>query len=213
MEVYQDSSRASGDRAKDLLSRMTQEEKINQLECYLLTDPFSKVMEEETKNGIGSIGVMNAGRTAREVAENIGRVQHMVMSHSRFGIPALFHVEALAGPGAPGCADFPLSITNAASFNGENVRRMTEITREQMKALGIRMALSPVLDIARDLRYGRVGETFGGDPTLVSEMSCAFVGGLQGNDLKQGVAATAKHFLGCAQVEAGINQTRAAARV
>jgi len=211
MEIYQDSSRSAGERAKDLLSKMSLEEKINQLECYLLTNPDSEVMEKETQNGIGSIGMMNAGRTSREVSENISRIQQMVMRHSRFGIPALFHVEALAGPGAPGCADFPLSITNAASFNGENVKRMTQITREQMKALGIRMALSPVLDIARDLRYGRIGETFGGDPTLVSEMSCAFVSGLQGDDLSQGVAATAKHFLGCAQVEAGINQTRAVA--
>lgn len=204
MELYEDQSKTPAERAKDLLTKMNGEEKINQLSCCLLTDPYGNEPETE----IGSIAIMNAGNNPHDISQNMGRIQRRVIQKSRFGIPALFHAEALTGPIQPGCAVFPLPIGNAASFNENNVKKMAQITKEQLKAMGIRHALSPVLDIARDFRYGRVGETFGSDPTLVSEMGCAFVQGMQGEDIKTGIAATAKHFLGCAQPEAGVNQTR-----
>lgn len=205
MEKFKDKSYSPAERASDLLGRMTVEEKINQLSCYLLTNPDS----DEIDVHVGAIAAMNAGSCSEQIAGNIHKIQEKVIQNSRFGIPALFHTEALAGPIQQGCAGFPLSISNAAAFNDENVRKMAEISRNQLKGMGIRHALSPVLDIARDFRYGRIGETYGSDPTLVSKLGCAFVEGMQGKVISEGVAATAKHFLGCAQPEAGVNQTRA----
>lgn len=85
------------------------------------------------------------------------------------------------------------------------VEEMSEFTRKQMYANGIRHGLSPVADLARDLRWGRVNETYGNDPTLSAMMMVSFVKGLQGNNLTEGVAATGKHFIGYSQTEGGLN--------
>lgn len=135
-------------------------------------------------------------------------LQEKVMESSRLRIPAVIHCEALSGPVFPNALTYPTSISLGASFDSEMVREMGDKIRRQMVAVGARQALSPVLDIARDLRWGRINETYGNDPTLVSEMACAFIEGLQGSDYTTGVAATAKHFLGYSLTEGGINMAK-----
>ena len=88
------------------------------------------------------------------------------MAHSDHRIPALFHCEALGGPVVPDTCLFPNSIGLGATFAPQTVYSMADTIRRQMRAMGIRHALSPVLDVAKDLRWGRVNETYGGDPTL-----------------------------------------------
>jgi len=87
---------------------------------------------------------------------------------------------------------------------------MADIIRRQMRAAGLLQALAPVMDVARDARWGRVSETYGEDPYLVSAMSVAYTRGLQGQDLSKGVLATAKHFLGYAVTEGGQNMAATA---
>ncbi|MCJ7514594.1 MAG: glycoside hydrolase family 3 C-terminal domain-containing protein, partial [Dehalococcoidia bacterium] len=100
---------------------------------------------------------------------------------------------------------FPQIIGMASTWEPELVSKMTRVTRENMMAVGVRQGLSPVLDVARDPRWGRVEETFGEDPYLIAKMGIAYVKGLQGDDLKNGVVATLKHFVGYGLPEGGLN--------
>lgn len=210
--VYKDATRSVDERAEDLLSRMTLEEKINQLSCHLvpgLAPDADKMVNIE--NGIGELAVMSGQFTPEAEAALVNALQKKVIASSRFGIPAIFHCEALTGLTAPCAAQFPMSIAMGATFDPELLREIADEIRRQSVAVGIRQALSPNFDIARDLRWGRVNETYGSDPTLVTEMACAFVDGLQGDDPTRGVAATAKHFLGYSSTEGGVNMARTAA--
>ena len=204
MEKYLDAVYQPKERADDLLKRMTLEEKVEQLCCYLVTDPTA-----DRDVHVGAVGVINGGESPKEISDMIENYQTKIMEASRLHIPAIFHTESLAGPIHKGCASFGLPIGSAATFSEENVTDMARVIRKQLRAMGISQTLSPVLDLARDFRYGRIAETYGGDPTLVSRMGTAFVCELQSGKAGEQVAATAKHFLGCAQPEAGINQTRA----
>ena len=195
-------------RAADLLSRMTTEEKVRQLGCTLLSGCDEVLDEKDLRGGIGEIALMDIRCTPHELAGRLREVQEYVMSRSRLHIPALFHCEALSGPVVPATCLFPTSIGLGATFAPDTVCGMADTIRRQMRAMGILHALSPVLDVAKDLRWGRINETYGGDPTLCAMMSCAFVDGLQGRDLSTGVAATAKHFLGYSQTAGGLNLTR-----
>jgi Beta-glucosidase-related glycosidases len=191
-------------RVKDLMDRMTLNEKVNQLGCEMFMDRVETSLLVE---GIGEIAVIGGLDSLQETAEYIKKTQEIIIKQSSHGIPALFHCEALSGPSLPGCCLFPTSIGLGATFSPEDVKSMANITRSQLYAAGIRQALSPVLDLSRDFRWGRTGETYGSDPTLVSAMGCAYIAGLQGN-LSTGVAATAKHFLGYSQTENGLNMAR-----
>jgi beta-glucosidase len=130
------------------------------------------------------------------------------MAATPLGIPAIFHCEALSGPLQPGCAAFPSSLSLGASFSPELVEDMAGRTRSQLLNLGIRHALSPVFDLARDFRFGRTNEHYSSDPTLTAAIACAFVKGLQGEDLRKGVAATGKHFIGYSFAEGGLHLAR-----
>lgn len=204
-QKYMDPTLSPEARAEDLLRQMTLEEKVNQLACMMFTG-----MDMKVENGMGQIALMSGPEDPKDRAAMTRAIQQRVMDSSRFGIPAIFHCEALSGPVFPNALAFPTSISLSATFAPEIVYEMAENIRRQMLAVGTRQALSPVLDIERDLRWGRVNETYGGDPTLVSEMSCAFVSGLQGTDYTQGIAATAKHFLGYSATEGGLNMARTA---
>ena len=204
--TYKNSSLPLKDRVDNLMHQMTLEEKINQIACRLAIAAVPGI--EDTlplENGIGQIAVMSGRSSAKEQAEMVRKLQKRVIESSRFGIPAIFHCEALSGMCFDSSLSFPTSISLGATFDPGIVRDMTERTRRQMKAIGVRQALSPVLDISRDLRWGRQNETYGNDPVLVTEMACAFIEGLQGEDLSKGVAATAKHFLGYSATEGGVN--------
>src|SRR5690606_25260903 len=93
----------------------------------------------------------------------------------------------------------------ASAWEPELVEAMTSVIREQMRSVGAHHALAPVLDVARDARWGRVEETFGEDPYLVAALGTAYVRGIQGSDLKHGVVATGKHFVGYSASEGGLN--------
>lgn len=198
-------------RAEDMLSRLTLEEKVRQLGCTLLSGCEEDLAEKDLRGGIGEIALMDIRCTPQALSRRLREVQQYVMDHSRLHIPALFHCEALSGPVVPDTCLFPTSIGLGATFDPDTVQGMADIIRRQMRAMGILHALSPVLDVAKDLRWGRVNETYGGDPTLCAMMSCAFTRGLQGDDLRRGVAATAKHFLGYSQTAGGLNLTRTVA--
>lgn len=208
---YLDTALSIEERVENLMSQMTIEEKIHQISCKMLIGaaPNSEDMIQ-IENGVGQIAVFSGKKTPAEHAQMIRNLQEKVMASSRFGIPAIFHCEALSGPCFPGGISYPTSISLGASFDPEMVCDMGDRIRKQMVSVGVRQALSPVMDILRDLRWGRVNECYGNDPNLVSQMSCAFVKGLQGEDYSEGVAATGKHFLGYSTTEGGINMAKTA---
>ncbi len=108
----------------------------------------------------------------------------------------MVHEESCAGFTAKGATQFPQAIGLASTWNPSLIEDAAHVIREQMMAVGARHTLAPVLDIARDGRWGRVEETFGEDPHLVARMGVAYVRGLQGDDVIDGVICTGKHFLG-----------------
>lgn len=195
-------------RAAALLKELSLEEKVRQLGCTMLVSEDTDLTAKDLSGGIGEIALLDICEEPEALAARLRDVQQYVMEHSPHRIPALFHCEALGGPVVPHTVLYPNSIGLGATFDTALVRDMANTIRTQMRAMGILHALSPVLDVAKDLRWGRVNETYGGDPTLSAAMSCAFVQGLQGDDLSTGVAATAKHFLGYSQTVGGLNLTR-----
>lgn len=201
-------STAARQRAAALLKELSLEEKVRQLGCTMLVSDDTDLTAKDLSGGIGEIALLDICEEPEALAARLRDVQQYVMEHSPHRIPALFHCEALGGPVVPHTVLYPNSIGLGATFDTALVRDMANTIRTQMRAMGILHALSPVLDVAKDLRWGRVNETYGGDPTLSAAMSCAFVQGLQGDDLSTGVAATAKHFLGYSQTVGGLNLTR-----
>lgn len=202
---FQDSDLPVEERVKDLMGRMSLEQKTQQLTCSMvmgMPDP------QNFQNGIGETIIFAGPLPAKDTAALLRSVQDTIMAQTEFRIPAIVHAEALSGPMVSECAVFPTSISLGAAFSPELVKDMGDRIRRQMVNLGIRQALSPVLDLVRDFRWGRTSEDYGSDPTLVSEMACAYVEGIQGEDLREGVAATAKHFIGYSMTEGGLNGTR-----
>ena len=116
----------------------------------------------------------------------------------------------MSGVVAPHFTQFPTSIGLAATWDPAATQEMADIVRRQMRAVGQFQALSPVLDVARDARWGRTSETYGEDPYLVSALGVAYTRGLQGSDLTKGVLATAKHFVGYGVTEGGQNMAATA---
>lgn len=204
---YQNVELSIDERIDDLMSRMTVEEKVKQITCAMYM-PIMPIEKQDLKDGIGSFTVMGS----QDVAGDIRKAQEYVIQHSEHGIPALVHGEALSGPvSIPAANLFPTSISLGATFEPELAEKMSEGTRKQMYAVGMRHALSPVADLGRDLRWGRCSEGYGEDPTLGAAMTVAFVKGLQGDDLKEGIACTGKHFLGYSQSENAMNMHKSLA--
>ena len=204
---YQNESLSIEERIDDLMNRMSIEEKVKQLTCAMYI-PVMPIEKQDLKDGIGSFTIMGS----QNVAGDIRKAQEYVIEHSEHGIPALVHGEALSGPvSIPAANLFPTSISLGATFEPEMAEKMSEGTRKQMYAVGMRHALSPVADLGRDLRFGRCSEGYGEDPTLGAAMTVAFVKGLQGEDLKEGIACTGKHFLGYSQSENAMNMHKSLA--
>lgn len=195
------------ERVEDLMSRLTTEEKVKQITCAMYI-PAMPIENQDLKGGIGSFTVLGS----QNVAGDIRTAQEHVIKNSRLGIPALVHGEALSGPvSIPAGNLYPTSISLGATFEPELAEKMSEGTRKQMYAVGMRHALSPVADLGRDLRFGRCNEGYGEDPTLAAAMTVSFVKGLQGDDLKEGIACTGKHFLGYSQSENAMNMHKSLA--
>ncbi len=210
---YRDPSRAIEERARDLLARMTPEEKIAQLGCVWSTalvedGGFSEERARQLLvHGTGHVTRIGSSTGLRptESAAFMNRIQCFLQQHTRLGIPALVHEESTAGFCARDANQFPQAIGLASTWDPEAVRSVAEVIREQMLAVGARQTLAPVLDVARDPRWGRVEETYGEDPYLIARLGVAYVQGLQTDRLAEGVAATGKHFLGYGLSEGGHN--------
>ncbi|WP_045563528.1 glycoside hydrolase family 3 N-terminal domain-containing protein [Streptomyces sp. FxanaA7] len=200
-------------RALELLGRMTMHEKVAQLTSVIPTTLFDangirpEAAAAKLANGIGYIEPHMGGfpANAAELARLNNAVQRHLVQKTRLGIPAIMHIEALNGVNAPTFTSFPTAIALAATWNTAGVGDMADLTRRQMRSVGLHHALSPLLDVARDARWGRVHETYGEDPYLVSALGVSFVRHLQGESFQDGVIATGKHFLGYAMSEAGLN--------
>jgi len=200
---YKDSSLPIDQRIDDLLSRMSIDEKIAQLGCIWSTDLIREGRFDpdyaisQIPNGIGQVTRIGAatGLRPNESANLMNSIQKVVIERTRLGIPVFIHEESVGGFCHRDATVFPQALGLACSWNPELIEKVAQVIREQMLAVGARLALAPVLDVARDPRWGRVEETYGEDPVLVGTLGTAYIKGLQGDDLAQGVAATGKHFL------------------
>lgn len=190
-------------QAEELLAEMTLEQKLAQIQCLQLGRGTLEDSMKKFPNGIGEVVAFGGKGTAAENVKTAKEIQKTAKQYSK--IPPIMHAEAVTGLNAAEAAVFPSAIGLGATWNPDTVEEMADVIRKQMLAVGVRQALSPVMDVARDQRWGRVGETYGEDPTLCARMSVAFTKGLQGNDLKDGIAATGKHFLGYGMGEGGLN--------
>jgi beta-glucosidase len=215
--LYLDASQPTAVRVRDLLSRMTLAEKAAQLGSIWVYQVLKGGQFNAAKadgllhEGIGQItrvaGASSLNPTDGAKAANA--IQRYLVNQTRLGIPALVHEECCSGYMARDATCFPQIIGAASTWAPDLVQAMASVVREQMRAAGAHQGLSPVLDITRDPRWGRVEETFGEDAYLVSQMGVHFVRGLQGDNWREGVIATAKHFVGYGQTEGGMNWTPA----
>lgn len=192
---------------------MTLDEKIAQLGSawvyeVLADGHFSPAKAQSLmQHGIGQITRIGGASSLRpaDSARLANEIQAYLREHTRLGIPAMVHEEACAGYMARGATCFPQMIGAASTWEPELIEAIGRIIRTQMRAVGAHQALSPVLDVARDPRWGRSEETFGEDPYLVARMGTAMVRGLQSDEISRGVVATAKHFVGYGASEGGMN--------
>lgn len=208
MKKYKNANLPIEERLDDLLNRMTFEQKIDQITCLVTITPDIPDFKEYVPNGIGNVGAFTVSDNADAIVEYAYRLQKFLVEETPLGIPALIHCEASAGAQFTEANVFPSAIAQASTFNPDNIFEMAEIIRKQMLYVGFRQALSPVVDITRDPRWGRTTETYGEDPTLTAAMASAFVKGIQTDDLKEGIIATAKHFVGHGITEGGLNMGR-----
>ena len=221
--AYKNASLPSARRVKDLLSRMTLEEKAAQMMCVwqskaqtMLDEAGNFDLKKAKKSfrdgrGLGQIGRPSdagGGKKARSMAELTNAIQKFFLENSRLGIPVMFHEECLHGHAAPDGTSFPQPIALGATFNPALVESLFAMTALEARLRGAHHALTPVVDVAREPRWGRVEETYGEDPYLVSRLGIAAVRGFQGDATfrdKRHVLATLKHFVGHGQPESGMN--------
>ncbi len=206
MMLYKDDSKNVLDRVEDLLQRMTLKEKIAQLFGMVnlgQVDPIQNI-KENFKDGVGTLSFLNSSQTGNtnKDMETLNQIQKFFVEETRLGIPVLAHNEGIAGAQIPGATTFPQSMNIASTWEPELARKMGEVVKKQLMAFGLRAVHSPLFDLGRDPRWGRIGETYGEDPYLVAQMGTAYVRGVQGN---HEVMAAAKHFVGYGNTEGGRN--------
>ena len=211
-------------RVSDLLSRMTLDEKVAQL-LGTWQNPDSKqdqsqmFMDEKgvflpdraavlLKHGLGEMSRPSEHRSPREMAEFTNTLQKWMKENTRLGIPVLFHEECLHGHAAAQGTSYPQAIALASTWDPSLVHHVFSATAAEVRARGAQQCLTPVLDLARDPRWGRTEETYGEDPYLVSRIGVAAVKGFQGDGPfidSSHVIATLKHFAVHGQPEGGTN--------
>ena len=233
--IYKDPKQPIERRVEDLLARMTLEEKAAQLitiwehkgKIQLPDGAFSAGKASTAfPNGLGQIarpsdsrgitesngaagaaaGAVN--RDARNTAEYVNAAQRWAVEGTRLGIPILMHEEALHGYVARGATSFPQAIGLASTWNPQLVERVFGVAAREMRARGATLALAPVVDVARDPRWGRIEETYGEDTYLAGEIGLAAIRGFQGPRLPLApdkVMVTLKHMTGHGQPESGTN--------
>ena len=213
---FKDPSLPVEERVADLLSRMTLEEKVAQTTSYnrqenvydSLGQFTDEVLKDYAKDGIG---IMRFGRLLDQNpykhTEILNATQKYVIENNRHGIPTLYYGEALHGYMAEDATVFPSTIGLSSTWDTELVEKIYTVAAKEMRARGISVAFSPVLGLGRDPRWGRIGETYGEDPYLVSRMGVASIKGLQGDDYlydQEHVIATAKHYAVHSQTIGGL---------
>ena len=201
-------------RVHDLLDQMTLDEKLAQLGGLWASDLIDEnrafagpKAQTAIPNGIGHISRVAASSLlpADRSAALANAIQRFLVEQTRLGIPAIVHEESCAGYLARGATTFPQSIGLAATWEPDLVYALADVIRTQMRAAGAHHTLAPVLDVVRDPRWGRVEETYGEDPYLISQIGNAYIRGVQSDDLRSGIAATGKHFAGHGWSEGGRN--------
>jgi beta-glucosidase len=223
--LYKDPSQPTADRIEDLLGRMTVEEKVAQVtaiwkakfrmdndEDYSFNPDSARLV---IPHGIGHItrpseltGPPATGRTGAEEVEYLNAIQKWLVEETRLGIPALAHEESLHGLAARNATSWGQPISVAATFNRDLTRQLYATAARQTASRGGHVVLTPVVDVARDPRWGRVEETLGEDPYLAAQIGLEAVLGFQGEDDKwdEGeVFATLKHMAGHGEPEGGNN--------
>ncbi len=215
--LYRDPAKPTADRVRDLISRMTLDEKVAQLESDFnrplilgsnaesaiqgdqLNEPY---VRKRFANGLGTYAFLDefvgASGDASAGAEHRNLLQSWVMKNTRLGIPILFHGEALHGAVVKGATVFPEAVGLGSTWDPDLMQKMFSAVAVEERALGNTLVLAPVFDLSRDPRYGRTEEMYSEDPYLVARMGTAAVRGLQGSNetLDQNhVFATAKHFV------------------
>ncbi|HLV06906.1 MAG TPA: glycoside hydrolase family 3 N-terminal domain-containing protein [Croceibacterium sp.] len=238
--LYKDARAPIPARVADLMARMTLPEKIAQIRAAwqskgdmiddlafnptkasaAFPDGIGHITRASDKRGVPGItgaagGTAARWRTPKETVDFVNAVQKWALEDTRLGIPVLFHEESLHGYMATEATMFPQAIGLAGTFDTDLMRRIQSVIAREVRARGVPYVLSPVVDIVRDPRWGRIEECFGEDPYLVAEMGVAAVEGLQGpgkfDKLRPGkVFATLKHMTGHGQPEAGNNVAPAA---
>ena len=222
--LYKNKNLSPEARAKDLLSRMTLDEKVMQTHCFWIQK--SKVFNTNgdfdeakaavvLKNGLGEFarlsenaGPNSPGRHPKQSAEVYNRIQRFFMEKTRLGIPVMIHEESLHGQQTQDATNFPIPIGLASTWNESLMTEIFSNVAEEVRARGGQQVLAPVVDIVRDPRWGRTEETLGEDPFLISRLAIAQIKGYQGASVylgKNNVAATLKHFGIHGQSEGGIN--------
>jgi beta-glucosidase len=206
--IYRNPSASVDSRVKDLLSRMTLKEKAAQL--------LQGGMESwiDVKSGHFNVsGLVNSMSTKASqfyvgypiswewMIDGIKHAQEYLVHNTTLGIPAFVQTEGIHGLLARNATIFNSPIGQACSFNPELVQKMANIIAAESRALGVNQLFAPLADLARELRYGRVEETYGEDPYLAGEMAAAYVRGLQAGN----VSAMVKHFAGFSAPEQGLN--------
>ena len=209
--LYKDPSQPVARRVEDLLARMTLDEKVAQLVTVwehkdkvqtpdgtfapdkasaAFPDGLGQLARPSDRRGVtananGAAGAAAGahGRDPRETADYINAAQHWAVEKTRLGIPILMHEESLHGYVARGATSFPQAIGLASSWDPDLVSRVFSVAAREMRARGATLALAPVVDFARDPRWGRIEETYGEDPYLVGEMGLAAIRGFQGETL------------------------------
>jgi beta-glucosidase len=228
--AYKNPALAPEKRVKDLLSHMTLEEKAAQMTC-VWQEKAQKLVDAEGNFdpakakaafrkglGLGQVGRPSdagaptaapwMGRTARQMAELTNAIERFFLETSRLGIPVVFHEECLHGHAARDATSFPQPIGLGATFNPALVEQLFAMAAYEARVRGTHQALTPVVDVARDPRWGRVEETYGEDPYLNTRLGIAAVRGFQGDATfrdKRRVMATLKHFAAHGQPESGQN--------
>jgi len=228
--LYENPHAAVDARVGDLLSRMTLQEKIAQISCI-----WQRKSDVEDANGdfdpakasrvfpygIGQVArpsdrvpleandpLQNVFRNVPQTVDFINAVQHYSVDHTRLGIPTIFHGEGLHGYMARDATSFPQAIALGSSWDPALITQVYSVVAREARARGVQLLLTPVINLGRDPRWGRIEETFSEDPYLVTRMGVAEVRGLQGNTLPLGphnVYATLKHMAGYEVPEAGTN--------
>ena len=227
-QLYKDASQPTDQRIKDLLSRMTIDEKVAQMVCVWQSKSefldkqgnlLPKALKKAHPHGLGciarpqdTVGLGPAAETpARDAASSIeltNAIQRHLIENTRLGIPALFHEEGLHGFQAKDATVFPQAIGLASTWDPALIEDIYSIVAREIRARGVHHVLSPVVDVARDPRWGRIEETFGEDPYLVSRIGVAAVKGFQGSGKQLAankVYTTLKHMTGHGQPESGTN--------